>query len=47
MVRSSSGDINIPVILLRIESISNVDVYIDNGSGKNRILVKNGPGQLF
>ena len=38
-VRSSSGDIDIPIILLGMEPISNVEVYIDNGSGKTRKLL--------
>ena len=35
-VRSSSGDIDIPVILLGMDTNDNVDIFIDNGSGKNR-----------
>ena len=36
VVRSNSGDIDIPIILLGIELERNVHVYIDNGTGKNR-----------
>ena len=39
VVRSSSGDVDIPIILLGMESISNVEIYIDNGSGKSRKLL--------
>lgn len=39
VVRSSSGDIDIPIILLGMEPISNVAIYIDNGSGKTRKLL--------
>ena len=35
VVRSSSGDIDIPVILLANE-MPNLLVYVDNGTGKNR-----------
>ena len=35
-VRSSSGDIDIPVILLGMDTNDNVDIFIDNGSGNNR-----------
>ena len=35
-VRSSSGDIDIPVILLGMDTNDNVDIFIDNGSGKHR-----------
>ena len=35
VVRSSSGDIDIPVILLANE-MQNLLVYVDNGAGKNR-----------
>ena len=36
IVRSNSGDIDIPIILSGIELERNVHVYIDNGTGKNR-----------
>ena len=36
VVRSSTGDIDIPIILLGIELERNVHVYIGNGTGKNR-----------
>ena len=36
VVRSNSGDIDIPIILLGLELERNVHVYIDNGTGKNR-----------
>ena len=39
VVRSSSSDVDIPIILLGMESISNVEIYIDNGSGKSRKLL--------
>ena len=35
VVRSSSGDIDIPVILLA-NGMPNLLVYVDNGAGKNR-----------
>ena len=35
-VRSSSGDIDIPVILFGMDTNDNVDIFIDNRSGKNR-----------
>ena len=38
-VRSSSDDVDIPIILLGMESISNAEIYIDNGSGKSRKLL--------
>ena len=37
VVRSNSGDINIPIILLGIELERNVHIYIDNGTGKNKL----------
>ena len=36
VVRSNSGDIDIPIILLGIELERNAHVCIDNGTGKNR-----------
>ena len=54
VVRSSSGDIDIPVILLANE-MPNLLVYVDNGAGKNRkvtdlsscsLLTLNRPGFL-
>ncbi|CAB3978468.1 Hypothetical predicted protein [Paramuricea clavata] len=36
VVRSSSGDIDIPIILLGIQPIRNLEIYINNGSGKTR-----------
>jgi hypothetical protein len=39
VVRSSSGDIDIPIILPGIQPISNLEIYIDNGSGKTRKLL--------
>ncbi len=38
LLRSPSGNIDIPVILLANE-MQNVHVYIDNGAGKNRKLL--------
>ena len=39
VVRSRFGNVDIPIILLGIKSISNVEIYIDNGSGKSRKLL--------
>ena len=36
VVRSSSDDIDILVILLEIETRNNIDIFIDNGSGKSK-----------
>ena len=36
VVRSNSGDIDIPIILLGIGLERNAHVYIDNGTGINR-----------
>ena len=36
VVRSCSGDIDIPVILLNTLVRESVDIFIDNGSGKHR-----------
>ena len=40
VVRSSSGDIDIPIILLGMDLENNVQIFIDNGSGKNRKLLE-------
>ena len=39
VVRSSSGDIDIPIILLGIQTISHLEIYTDNGSRKTRKLL--------
>ena len=38
--RSSSGDIDIPIIILDMDLENNVQIFIDNGSGKNRKLLE-------
>ena len=38
VVKSSSGDIDISIILLGTDLENNVHIFIDNGSGKNRKL---------
>ena len=35
-VRSSSGDIDIPIILLGMDELNNAQIFIDNGSSRNR-----------
>ena len=40
VVRSSSGDIDIPTILLGMDLENNVQIFIDNGSGKDRKLLE-------
>ena len=39
-VRSSSSDIDIPITLLGMDLENNVQIFIDNGSGKNRKLLE-------
>ena len=39
VVRSSSGDIDIPIILLGMDEMNDVHIFIDSGSGKNRKLL--------
>lgn len=39
VARSSSGDVDIPIILLGMEPITNMEIYIDNGSGKSKKLL--------
>ena len=40
VVRSSSGDIDITIMLLGMDLENNIQIFIDNGSGKNRKLLK-------
>ena len=40
VVRSSSGDIDIPIISLGMDLENNVQIFIDNGSRENRKLLE-------